>query len=366
MTIDWLRRRQILLNPGPTNVSDAVRAAMAGPDWCHREPEYFDLQDEVRALLLECFSLAPGSWTSVLLTGSGTAAVETMVSSAVPRGKKLLIVDNGVYGDRMAKMCAAHGTATVTVRAGWFERPALAEIERTLVEHPDVACVAVVHHETTTGLLNDVPAIGALARRHGKRLLVDAVSSLAGEALDLDASGADYLACTANKCVQGLPGIAFVLARRDALAELAPGTARSLYLDLANLAVKQDRRDTPFTPAVQVMLAMRVALRELREETVARRVARYAGYGRTVRAGLERLGLEILVAPELRSNTITTIALPAGRTYDDVHDAYKAEGFVIYAGQGDLRSRAFRIATMGNLDDATLERALAVLARLCG
>ncbi|MCC7536296.1 MAG: 2-aminoethylphosphonate aminotransferase [Deltaproteobacteria bacterium] len=359
-------KKQVLLNPGPTNVSDAVRAAMAGPDWCHREPEYFDLQDETRALLLSCFGLDPARWTNVLLTGSGTAAVETMVGSAVPRGKKLLVLDNGVYGDRIAKMCAANGTATVSVRADWFARPSLEEVERVLSDDREIATVAVVHHETTTGLLNDVPAVGAIAKRHGKRVLVDAVSSLAGESLDIDASGADYLACTANKCVQGMPGIAFVLARREAVAEIAPGTARSLYLDLKNLAAKQDARDTPFTPAIQVLFALRQALRELATETLPKRVARYAGYARIVRGGLERLGLPVLVEPALRSNTITTIGLPKGKTYDDVHDAYKAEGFVIYAGQGDLRSRAFRISTMGNLENATVERAMDVLARLVG
>lgn len=351
--------RLVLLNPGPVNVSDAVRAAMAGPDWCHREDEAYDLVDETRALLSQCFGL-DRAWSPVLLGGSGTCAVEAMIASCVPQGKKALVVRNGVYGDRMAQMCRAHGVETVDVAAGWFDRPAPDALARSLT--PDVGALLLVHHETTTGLLNDVAAVGALARSRGVRVLLDSVSGLAGEALDF--AHADVVACTANKCVQGLPGVAFVLARRDVLEAEAKAPARSVYLHLPTYHARQESRDTPFTPPLQVIMAMRQALTELRDETVAGRVARYAGYGARFRAGFEAMGLTLSLPPALRSNTITTVKLPPGATYEVLHDALKREGFVIYAGQGDLRRQVFRVANMGNLATDDIDRCLSVLRGL--
>jgi 2-aminoethylphosphonate-pyruvate transaminase len=354
-----------LLNPGPVNVHADVKRAIAGPDWCHREPEFFVLQNRVRAGILRVLALDPQRWASVLLTGSGTCAVESMISSFVPRGGGLVVVSNGVYGDRIAKMGRAGGAEVVEVISDPSVAPDLAAVERAIVEAKqrgvNLTTLAAVHHETTTGLLNPVQAIGALAKKHGLAFVLDAVSSLAGEAIDLEACGVDAAACTANKCFEGLAGICFVVLRREALARLAPEPARTLYLHLPSYLAKQDVDDTPFTPAVQVLMALDVAVKLLDEEGLARRIARYAGYAKIVRDGVERLGLRLWLPAELRSNTITTIAMPAGMTYERLHDAMRAAGFVIYAGQGDLRTKAFRIANMGRLPEAELARAIDVL-----
>ncbi len=354
-----------LLNPGPVNVHPDVKRAIAGPDWCHREPEFFALQRRVRAGLLRVLSVDAQRWASVLLTGSGTCAVEAMISSFVPRGGGLVVVSNGVYGDRIAKMGRAHGAEVVEVISDPSVAPDLGAVERAIVEAKargvKLTTLAAVHHETTTGLLNPVEAIGAIARHHGLAFVLDAVSSLAGEAIDLEACCVDAAACTANKCFEGLAGICFVVLRREALARLAPEPARTLYLHLPSYLAKQDADDTPFTPAVQVLMALDVAVKLLDEEGLARRLARYAGYAKIVRDGVERLGLRLWLPKELRSNTITTIAMPAGLTYERLHDAMRDAGFVIYAGQGDLRTKAFRIANMGRLPEAELARAIDVL-----
>jgi len=357
-------RKFVLLNPGPVNVSDEVRTAMAGPDWCHREGEAFDLIDEVRARLLSCLGL-DRSFSAVLLGGSGTAAVEAMITSFVPEGKKLVVVRNGVYGDRIAQMAAVHGISTLEISCAWFERPDLGAVERSLSD-PDVGAIALVHHETTTGLLNDVAAVGALAHSRDVLFLVDTVSGMGGEELDLVRWHVDAAACAANKCLQGMPGASFVVARRALLEEGAAAPVRTVYLNLPLYHRKQETRDTLFTPPLQVIMALRQALTELCAETIAGRIARYRALALRFRSGFESMGLHLLVPALLRSNTITALQTPAGVTYDQIHDALKEAGFIIYAGQNSLRHRMFRVANMGNIAPDDVERCLRVFRYTLG
>ncbi len=351
--------RPWLLNPGPCNVSDDVRHAAVTPDICHREPDYLELQTELRALLLEVFDRDPAQWTVALVTGSGTAALEMAVSSSVSAAGAMLVVRNGVYGDRIHKICEANGIRTVSVHASWTQRPDLGEIERALEADPTIEVVGMVHHETTTGLINPVPEVSALCRRYGKRLVLDTISGLAGDPLDLD--GVDIAVCTANKLIQGLPGVAFCLVRRDFAEDMKGYPARSLYLNLPNYVANQDKGGTPFTPAVQISFAFRQALVELKEETVAGRIARMARASARLRKGFERLGLASYLPAELQSNTITSLRFPPGLTYERLHDHMRERGYVIYAGQGDLSKEVFRISNMGLLPDEALDGVITAL-----
>ena len=342
-----------LLNPGPINVSARVRRALAEcPDQCHRERETLEMQTRTREKLVRAFGVADG-YEAALLTGSGTAAMEAMLASCVGRG--VLVVDNGVYGDRLVQMAEAHAIPVKRLKVSWFERPDPAAVRALL--GADVDTLAVVHHETTTGLLNDLPALADVARSAGKRLLVDSVSGLGGETLDFARVAPDAVCGTANKCIQGLPGIAFVLVKKGASL-----MRRSVYLDLALMLAKQRAGDTPFTPAIQVLAALEAALDELIEETLAGRLARYRRAGEHVRATATRLGLTMMLEPALRSHSITSFRLPAGVGYPQIHDRMREDGFVIYGGQGDLSRSAFRIANMGQIPDeawARFDRALA-------
>src|SRR5213594_4202889 len=350
----------ILLNPGPVNVSPRVTAALARGDLCHREPEYGDLQASIRARLLRAFAPA-GGFTAVLITGSGTAALEAAVTRVLSARGRLVVVSNGVYGERIAAMAAAARLPHTVVEGAWTEPPDLAAVERALGA-PDVEAVAVVHHETTTGLLNPVAEVGRLAHARGKLVLVDSVSGLAGDALDV--AEADLVVGTGGKCIQAFPGLALV--REEAMARLATYPRRSLYLSLPVHHGAQERRNVPFTPAVQLAYALDEALAELLEEGVAARVARYAAAARLLRDGFTRLGLGFVLPPVRRSNSLTSLWLPAGRTYDALHDGLKARGFVIYEGQGRLAREIFRVANMGQLVRADFERFLAALAEVLG
>jgi 2-aminoethylphosphonate-pyruvate transaminase len=338
----------VLLNPGPVNVSPRVAQALLRGDLCHREHEFSILQARVRELL--CRAFAPdGGYTAVLLTGSGTAALEAAVASSLSPARKMLVVNNGVYGARIAQMATIHGLPLVELTYPWTLPPDLGQIERLLRDDPAIEVVCLVHHETTTGLLNPVTAVGEIVKRYERALLVDAISSLAGETLDLPAAGVDLCVGTANKCIQGLPGISFVLVHAAAMTRLQAIPPRTLYLHLPMLSTYQERQSTPFTPAVQVMYALDEALQELLEEGVSQRIQRYRAAALILRQGFEQIGLKCLLPPELRSNTITALELPSGMSYEALHDALKARGYVIYAGQGDLAAKVFRVANMGHL-----------------
>jgi 2-aminoethylphosphonate-pyruvate transaminase len=309
-----------------------------------------------------CQAFAPhGDYTAVLLTGSGTAALEAAVASALHPQRKMLIINNGVYGARMAQMAAIHGFDVVELTFPWTSPPDLGQIARTLREDPAVEVVCLVHHETTTGLLNPVAAVGELVAQHGRVLLVDSISGLGGEEIDLARAGIGLCVGTANKCIQGLPGVSFVLVQTSEMQRMQDLPPRTLYFHLPMLYAHQQRQSTPFTPAIQVMYALDEALQELLEEGVAQRVVRYRTAAHSLRNGFESLGLKCLLPPDQRSNTITSLELPAGFTYEALHDALKARGYVIYAGQGDLAAKVFRVANMGHL---TIEQFQGFLAAL--
>jgi 2-aminoethylphosphonate-pyruvate transaminase len=252
----------LLLNPGPVTLSERVRRSLLQPDLCHRESEFFALQDEIRERLLATHDLDPKVWTAVLMTGSGTAAVESMIAALVPATGCLLNLENGVYGDRIAQMCVQYGIAHERVIRSWMEPLDLQAVAKRLAGGT-FTHVAVVHHETTTGRLNDLSSLGKLCRERGLGLLVDGVSSFGAEVIDFTDESLHAVAATANKCLHGVPGASFVITRRTALAQAA---SRTYYLDLGRLARLQDQRNTPFTPAVHAYYALVEALREFADE----------------------------------------------------------------------------------------------------
>lgn len=349
----------ILLNPGPVNVSPRVRAALQGADACHREPEFAAVLASIRRRLARCFGGL--EFGAVTLTGSGTAAVEAMVSSGVGEGR-LLVINNGVYGQRIVDMASAHRIPVVEVGSSWTEPLPLDPVETALRTHADIEAIAVVHHETTAGLLNPVAEVGAVARRYGKRLLVDSVSGLAGDVIDLERDGVDLCAGTANKCIQGVPGLSFVMVRRALLPTLSAYRPRSLYLHLPAHFAAQERGTMLFTMAVHTAYACDQALAELEEETVAGRIGRYRDAAQFLRTGFAALGLECVVPEGSRSNALTALRLPAATDYATLHGQLKQRGFVIYAGQGKLQSATFRVANMGHLTRADFAAFLEALA----
>lgn len=347
--------RVVLMNPGPVNVDERVRAAIASPDECHREPETRELLARVRGKLA---TVAGGgdAHTAVLLTGSGTAALEATVSSVVPATGGLLVLDNGHYGERLHRIAQVHGIAVKRLEFGWANPVDLAAVERVLAAEPWLTHVGLVHHETSTGMLNPAGDVGRLAARHGRSLILDAISSIGAEDLDVVADHVGWCVGTANKCLEGLPGISFVLGTRAGFDGLAGIPARTFYLDLHAGYQAQVTGGAPqFTPALQVLRALDVALDLTLAETVAGRGGRYRARAGQLRTGLTDRGVRLLLPPQHRAASITNAWLGGDLTYDELHDGLKQHGFVIYAVQ-DRVAGSFRLANMGQLTAADIDR----------
>jgi 2-aminoethylphosphonate-pyruvate transaminase len=346
-------RPRVLLNPGPALTTERVKRAAGIVDLCHREPEFTALEAGVRRKLLEVAGNPPGFEVAVM-SGSGTAADELALTAAVRPGRSALIVRNGVYGDRFAQMADRAGIPVVAVSAGWTEPVRPEAVAEALDRHPEVDAVAVVHHETTTGLLNPIREIALVACAAGVRTVVDAVSSFGVERLDPSGWGIDMLACSSNKCLSGLPGVAFVLVSPEGAARAAEVPPRSVYLDLGAYLRSAGSGSVPFTPAIPALAALDAALDEILEEGVEARAARYQRRCEVLDDQLERLGLEQLIPASERSRTVRSLRLPEGIEYERLHDRLKRDGYVIYAGQGALAAEIFRVCCMGAIEPEAL------------
>lgn len=347
-------KRYVLLIPGPVNLTQGVRMALSTQEISHREPEFTHLLQTVRAKLLHALGL-DGRYSAVLLGGSGTAALESALLSSLEAGKKLLIINNGVYGSRLAQIAKIHHLPFVEIRSPLTDRPDMDRVAAALKRDSAIGTVAMVHHETSTGLLNPVEAVGALAKKYRRHFLVDAISSLGGERLDLAQNNIGICVGSASKCLHGAPGLSFVLLSQEEAVRISKLKPRSLYLDLATHLRTQEAGDPPFTPAVPLFQAFHVALDELNKEGLKNRVVRYRQRAIFLRAGFKKLHLPLVLDEKLLSNTLTALWLPKGLTYQQFHDRLKRAGFVVYAGQSELKGKIFRVAHMGALLQADLK-----------
>ena len=352
--------RQVLLNPGPVTLSDGVRAALARGDWCHREPEFAELMQSINRRLAHVYLDAAEDFEAATLTGSGTSAVEGMLQSFAPCDAKTLVVSNGVYGERIAAMLKVQGKPFVSTEGEWLSAIDLNKVIALLDANPDITTVVSVHHETTTGRLNNLNELGGLCKKRGLDLLLDAVSSFGAERIGFDEWNVAAVAATANKCLHAVPGLSFVLARKSVWSR--ESQACSVYLDLVKYHQMQHASGfSPFTPSVQAAFALDVALDELQQHGGwERRGATYRSRAARIAETLDALGVKTLLPRGEYSAVLWTWLLPEDWSYERLHDELKAEGVVIYAGQGNLASSVFRIAHMGDID-SDLERVRDIL-----
>lgn len=356
----------VLLNPGPVNISERVRQALTRPDLCHRESEFAELLHRIQTKLLRAF--VPGAeseYVAVVLTGSGTAAVEAALMSSLPHGRRILILNNGVYGERMSQIVGLHRLGVSELKYEWTVRPDPDKLLLALRQHQEVHVVGMVHHETTTGLINPVKEIADIVDNQNRVFVLDAVSALAGEPIDIAGSHIYMVAGTAGKCIQGIPGVSFVLVRKGFVERMRAYPKRSWYLHLTHYIDNDGRGTVPFTPAVQIYYAFDEALSELLEEGVANRIHRYKRMAAIIRDRMAKLGIKPVLPPDHQSNTITAYYVPDGVSYQSLHDRLKAAGYVIYAGQGNLENRIFRVANMGALTESQFTGFLDAFEQAC-
>ncbi|MGL4403722.1 MAG: 2-aminoethylphosphonate--pyruvate transaminase, partial [Fusobacteriaceae bacterium] len=220
----------ILLTPGPLTTSEGVREAML-KDWCTWDESYNSLVQDMREKVLNIATTKKQDYTMVPMQGSGTFSVESLLTSGVGKDEKILIISNGAYGDRMVKICSTGGINYTLLKFPQTSTPNLSEIEEVLKKDRDITHLAIVHCETTSGILNPIEKVGELAKKYGKIYLVDAMSSFGGIKFHMEKIGIDFLISSSNKCIQGVPGFGFVIGKKSEMEKLK-GKARSHSLDL--------------------------------------------------------------------------------------------------------------------------------------
>jgi 2-aminoethylphosphonate-pyruvate transaminase len=359
--ISYKVKRNILLNPGPATTTDAVKMAQVVPDICPREKEFGEL---MKSISCDLTKIAGGddNYSCVLFGGSGTAVMDAAINSVVPPQKKLLVINNGAYGKRLADIARAYKIGLVELQYEWDNLPSLEEVELAIRNEPEVAVVAMIHHETTTGLLNPVKEIGALCKKYEKTFVVDTISSFAGVPLNIKEFNIDFMMSTSNKCIQAMAGACFIICNNDKLEQIKDYPKRSFYLNLYSQYESFKRTgQMRFTPPVQTLYALREAIDEFLTETYEGRVARYTRNWQVLREGVEKLGFKILTRPEDESHILITLLYPEDPNFnfDVLHDKLFEKGFTIYPGKvGKIDS--FRLANMGAIDEIDVANFLEV------
>ena len=350
----------LLLTPGPLSCSSGVRAALLR-DWCTWDRDYNEgVVQEIRRRLT---GLAGGDFAAVLMQGSGSFAVEAVLGSAVPPAGKLLILTNGAYGQRMVRM--AETLKLPHLALAWPETAALdpETVDRGLAGDQSITHVALVHCETTTGLLNPLAELARVAKARGKTVIVDAMSSFGG--LQFNAQDLDFIISSANKCLQGAPGFAFVISRREEL-EKCRGLARSHCLDLYDQWREMDQTGKwRFTSPTHVVRAFLQALEEFEAEGgLASREARYTENQRILVAEMRALGFETLLPDSLQSPIITAFKYPNPNfDFPEFYRQVKARGFVLYPGKVS-QANTFRIGSIGEVYPEDMRRLAAVIREI--
>jgi len=342
-------KREVLLNPGPATTTDSVKYAQVCPDICPREKEFGETMKWICSEL-SLMAGKPGTVETVLFGGSGTAADEVMISSCVPDSGKLLIIDNGAYGDRFAKIAAVYKLNFEVLKSSGYKQLDISAVKAKLHDGK-FTHLAMVYHETTTGLLNPAPEICRFCHEHGIVTIIDAVSAFAAIPIDMDRDCFDFMASTSNKNIQGMAGVGFVFCRKDALAKTANYPMRNYYLNLWDQHTWfQKTGQTRFTPPVQSLYALKQAIIETKQEGIENRYKRYADCWNILVQAVKNCGLDMLVPQEIQSKLITAIIEPETSKYsfDTLHDLARENGFTIYPGKLS-GANTFRIANIGDI-----------------
>ena len=357
-------KRNVLLNPGPATTTDSVKMAMVVPDICPREKEFGQLMKEVRQGLVEVVA-SPETHTAVLFTCSGTGGVEACISSAVPAAGKILILNNGAYGARMAEIALRYygKDRVITYTLPFGEYPDLNVLEEMIKADSKITTLGVIHHETTSGMLNPVREMGRVAHDLGIEIIVDGMSSYAGIAIDMVDDNIDYLVSSSNKCIQGMAGMSFVILSHKTLEGTKENDKKNLYFNLWEQHDYFDRSgQMRYTPPVQIVYALKQAIDEFKKETPEGHYARYRESWITLMKGMKGLGFSTLLSEEHQSGLLTTFFDPKDSRYsfDEMHDYLYERGYTIYPGKISEKD-TFRLANIGQIDSTDIEGFLAVM-----
>lgn len=338
-----------LLTPGPLTTSMSVKETMM-KDRCTWDKDYKDLTQQIRQDLLQLAHVSDEDYTAVLQQGSGSFIVESVLQTALSSEDHILIISNGAYGKRIAQMAKRIGKHHTHLALSFDKVPDISEIEHTIKHNDAITHIAFVHCETTTGILNPLEDLSQLAQRYQKKIIVDAMSSFGGVEINVGQLNIDYLISSANKCIQGVPGFGFVIAKKLTLAD-TEGNASSLTLDLYDQWKVMDVDGKwRYTSPTHAVAAFKQAIDELQKEGgVEKRYKRYQSNNEYMRKALAPLGFKSYIDEEWQSPIITTYLYP-NESFDFSHfyEAMKEKGFILYPGKL-MEIPSFRIGNIGEL-----------------
>ena len=352
-----------LLTPGPLTTTDTVKKEMLF-DHCTWDDDYKQITQEIRKELLKLAHVSEEDYTVVLMQGSGTFGVESVLTSVIGEDEKLLIAANGAYGKRMASI-AEHAKIDYVLYEENFDKvPDAGKIAEYLDEDAKITHVAMVHSETTSGILNDIESVAKVVKERGKTFIVDAMSSFGGVDIQVGEIGIDFIISSANKCIQGVPGFSFIICRRDKLME-SKGKARSLSLDLYDQWKTMEKDGKwRYTSPTHVVLAFRQALRELEEEGgIEKRQERYEKNNQILIENLAELGIRPYVGADVQGPIITTFYYPEhyNFSFQDMYQYIKERGYAIYPGKV-TDADTFRIGNIGEIYPEDMVKVTAIIS----
>ncbi|MDO5561998.1 MAG: aminotransferase class V-fold PLP-dependent enzyme [Synergistaceae bacterium] len=348
--------------PGPVMVKDNVRQALLHYDICHRSPEFEEMFADTQEKIKSLFK-ADDSYYSIIVSGSGTSANETALSSLFKEGEEIMLIRNGVFGERLLEIIDKYKIPLVDVPFEWAEYPDVDKIEKVLAANPKVKVVAMVYHETSTGMVNPVKEVGALCEKYNKWFYVDSVSAAGGEFVNVVDNKITITSSVGGKCVGAFPGSAYICAKREVFEQVTPEMGKNVYLNLGkHYASAKKSHQTPNTPNVTLFWALNQALTNITDETLEKRVARYQACAKKLRDGMKALGLKFLLEDHM-SNTVTSVFLPQGTDLGKFIGDMEKHGYTVYKGKGKYEAMGmFQVANMGEIYEPDCDKFLKALA----
>lgn len=342
--------KQYLFCPGPVNIASNVKKATIANEIGHREPEFSTLLRNVNRKLLEAFEVRTKKlYHPVLITGSGTAANEAILASAIGN-RSILIISNGEFGERLIKISELHNKKTKSIKFAWAEQINLEKIEK-FIEKNKIEVLMMVHHETSSGMLNPIDRVGAMTKRLGVRFIVDAVSSAGVEKIDLENWNISFCTTSSGKALGSLPGLGIIIGRVSDFNELAKIKSKSIYLDLYNL-YKYSRfsEQTPNTPAVQLVFALDQALTNILTVGVKNNRDHIHEMTKMLRKEMKQMGFTFLIDEEYMCSMLTTVVLPDSIKIDSLRSELRKKNMIVYSGKGPFLNQVFQVGNIGNIN----------------
>lgn len=348
-------KKYLLFTPGPVNVASNVRAAIAKEDICHRELDFDYLLQSIEQKLLQLFEIKnTEDYRAVVITGSGTAANESMLSSVVDK-QNILILTNGEFGDRLYNTSKIHNKNTFLLDFGWGNKINTSEVETYLNENK-IDVIAMVHHETSSGMLNSLHDIGTLSKANGSILIVDGVSSAGAEAIDMEQNHIAFFSSSSSKAIGSYSGLSFVIGRKCEFERLKAYPAKSTYLNLYKFyhyisTVSQ----TPNTPATHLFYALEQALINILDEGISNRYASIQYKASLLRRGMLKCGLTFLIKEKDMCSMLTTVNIPEHIDVTQFRNRLRKKSIIIYEGKGCFRGKVFQVGNIGELTHVDIQ-----------